>query len=168
MILEIQKLISATTREGVMRKIIIRSMTSREEIRGELSKFIAEKGYNGRREELARELARIYPAECWNERTLNYLLGDSKNIDTAKVNQLLDFLEPDEKVDFSFNSLEDAIGELRIKMNDLERILIEARRTENKIDQREFSLLQSYCNLIINKVEKFVATTRKCVGQTLL
>lgn len=168
MLAEIQKLISATNREGAMKKIIIRSLTSREEIRGELLGFITEKGYNGRRAELADELARIHPEECWNERTLNYLLGDSKNIDMGKVNQLLDFLEPDERMDFSFNSLEGAIGELRSKLNDLENVLIESRRTENKIDQREFSLLKSYSDLIITKVEKFISLTSKCVGQTLL
>ncbi len=168
MLAEIQKLISATTRYSAMQKMIIRSLTGREEIREELIKFIAEKGYNGKRAELAAELARIHPVECWNERTLNYLLGDSKNIDTAKMNQLLDYLEPDERMDFSFNSLEGAIGELRSKLNDLENVLIESRRTENKIDQREFSLLKSYSDLIITRVEKFISLTSKCVGQTLL
>lgn len=167
LILQIQNLVAATKRKMTMQKLIIRNMTSREEMRQALISFIDNSKYCGKRETLADQLSKIYPTEMWNERTLNYLLGDSKNLDMAKVNQLLDFIEPDLKQTFTFNSLEDAIAEMRIKIGELERALIEAHRTEDMIDEREFSIIKSYSDYIIQKVNKFIVSTQKVVGQQI-
>lgn len=164
---EIQNLLSATKTKGQMKKQIIRAQTDREKQRILLLEFIEEKGYRGKRAELAKKLARLYPIEGWSERKLNHILTESANIDSTQLNQLLDFLEPDEKIEFSFSSLQEGLDELRKRISDLERLTIECKRSGNIIDEVEFGVIFSHAKLFNQKVEKFIRNTEMLVGHQL-
>ena len=150
-----------------MRKLIIRSVSDMEDLRAELRAFIENSRYNNNRAGLAEQLAKLHPLENWNERKLNYWLSDATNIPTHQLNQLLDFIEPDEKIEYSFTTLQDGLDQCRVQLNDLETALYKSR-SDNQIDDKEFSLISSHANLIVNKLNKFLTNTRRLVGQTLL
>lgn len=165
---ELQKIVIATKERGnKMRKLIIRSVLEMEELRAELRAFIENSRFNNNRAGLAAELSKLHPFENWNERKLNYWLTDATNIPMHQLNQLLDFVEPDEKIEYNFNSLQDGLDQCRVQLNDLETALYKSR-ADNQIDDKEYSLISSHANLIVNKLNKFLTNTRRLVGQTLL
>lgn len=143
-------------------KYLILSMTSTEEIRATLLEAVNKSGYN--RKELAVKLRRKYPLYGWSERSLNYLLTDSQDISSAKANQIMEFIYPDEKFEFSLDNFQQIIDSMYERLSSLRREFAEAVRADKKIDDRDLNLLAAQTKVLSGLINRFEDAAIKAVN----
>lgn len=145
-------------------KYLLVGLTSTEDVRKLLNDCINNSHYDHKT--LAMKLSRLYPLENWTERSINYMLSESNDISTAKANQILDFLFPEEKFEFSREDIREKIEEMHERLENL-RAEYNKSVKDKVIDDREYNLLKSNVNVLGNMIKKFEELTLKVVNVQL-
>lgn len=169
---QIENLLSATENKqwGKIMKYLLCGLTSTEEIKKVLNECIDNSPYDHKT--LACKLSKLYPLEGWTERSIGYMLrkveeNGSQSTDTAKVNQIMEFLYPDEKFDFTVDSFYERIELIHERLSNIRAEFSKAVKTDKTVDEKESKLILANINILSHMIDKFEEATLKAVNVTL-
>lgn len=150
---------------GYIMKYMLLSLTSTDEIRRILNECVDNSSYTHK--ELACKLSRLFPGEGWSERCINYLLTDSTDISMTKANQIMEFLYPDQKFDFSMDNFHELIDSMQERLSNLRSEFSRATKYDRRIDDRDLDLIMASTKMLHHLICNFNQAATKAVNVTL-
>jgi hypothetical protein len=167
---QIQNLSSTTNWREYTMKYLLASITDLDELRSKLNQLVDMSIYKDDHKGLAKKLSLRYPQGNWSERTLGYMLNTengSKRIDGIMINQLTEFLFPENNRELSLDELKDEIDEIIEKTIELRKSFVESTRKDKMICDKEKDLIEARYRILINRCEYFLKNITTVVNMRL-